>query len=360
VIGPSPAWAQEAAAAAEAATGVQPIIYILLGVLLLIAVVGIGVAIRRIISPPKTGASVLKETLAPYLDQDYFRRLDEAAAAAAAAGADAAKASFRERLAEALGNLILFKGIQAKHAKNLALAGIRMKANEFILIKCIVAIILFFLGFAVSFRLWVGIIVGFVGWLMPNTWLKMKVSGRRRAFQGQLLDVLIQMSNGLRAGYSFLQAMEAVAREMPPPVSEEFSRVTREISLGKPVDDALLDLAERMQSKDLDFVVTVIQIQRQIGGNLSEILDSVGATIRERLRLMGQIRALTAQGKMGGIVIAALPFGLFIIMYMLNPEVQGALFTTEPRIIGWILVGVGLIMQSIGAFVIKKMVVIEM
>lgn len=354
-----PAWAQDAAAAAET-TGVQPVVNVLLGVLLLIALVGIGVAIRRLVKPPKTTAAVLKETLAPYLDQDYFRRLDEEAAALAALGAEAQKASFRERMSEAVGNIVLFRGIQAKHAKNLALAGVRMRANEFILIKCALAVIGFALGLAVSFRVWVGMIVGFVGWLLPNMVLKMRVSARRKAFQGQLLDALIQMSNGLRAGYSFLQAMEAVAREMPPPVSEEFSRVTREISLGKPVDDALIDLAERMVSKDLDFVVTVIQIQRQIGGNLSEILDSVAATIRERLRLMGQIRALTAQGKMGGIVIAALPFGLFIIMYLLNPEVQGSLFTVEPRIVGWIMIAVGLIMQAIGAFVIKKMVVIEM
>lgn len=352
--------AQEAAAAAPPAAdegGSNTLIYVALGFLLLGALAGIGIAARRIISPPKSSASILKETLAPYLDTEYFRRLDEQAAADAMENQEKAQATFQQRLAEALGNLILFRGLQQKSAKKLALSGIKMKANEFILMKFGVTFVSFFLGLAVSFSIAVGMIVAFVGWFLPNMWLNMKVSGRRSRFQGQLLDVLIQMSNGLRAGYSFLQAMEAVAREMPPPVSEEFTRLTREISLGKPVDDALLELGERMQSKDLDFVVTVIQIQRQIGGNLSEILDSVGTTIRERLRLQGQIRALTAQGKMGGIVIASLPFALFGIMYMLNPDVQGELFKS---VIGYIMVAIGLVMQSIGAFIIKQMVVIEM
>jgi tight adherence protein B len=128
------------------------------------------------------------------------------------------------------------------------------------------------------------------------------------------------MVNGLRAGYSTMQAMEAVSKELPAPISEEFRRVVQEMQIGIPLETALDNLLRRIPSDDLDFVITAINVQREVGGNLSEILDTISFTIRERVRIKGEVRTLTAQVRTSGTVLSFIPFGLTLILWFLNPE----------------------------------------
>ena len=164
------------------------------------------------------------------------------------------------------------------------------------------------------------------------------------------------MVNSLRAGYSTMQAMEVISNEMPVPISEEFGRVVMELQLGVPFDTAMANLMRRMPSADMDLVITAMSVQREVGGNLAEVLDAISFTIRERVRIKGEIKAMTAQGRITGYVITALPFALAGLIYMMTPDFMGVLFT-DPC--GYVLIIVSIIMIGLGYFVINKIVSIE-
>lgn len=194
------------------------------------------------------------------------------------------------------------------------------------------------------------------GLVVPRFYVKFRQFQRIKKIDNQLVDALILISNSLKSGYSFLQGMELVAEEAPHPISSEFRRMLRETNLGYPLEQALDGLAERVPSEDLDLVVTVIKIQRQIGGNLAEILDKIVHTIRERIRIKGEINTLTAQGKLQGIILTLLPVGMAVGIYMMNPEFMMPLFTT---LMGKAMLGAAFILQMIGGFMIKKIVEIK-
>lgn len=200
---------------------------------------------------------------------------------------------------------------------------------------------------------WLGVVAGFI---LPRVIVKRIKQKRIQRFNSQIGDSLVVMSNSLRAGFSFLQAMELVSREMPSPISVEFSRTLREMNLGTPTEEALLSLTNRIESEDLDLVITAVLIQRQVGGNLSEVLDGISHTIRERIRIKGEIRTLTAQGRISGIIVGVLPLAIGLILSVINPKYIGALFT-DP--VGWALLTVGVISMTIGAALIKKIVDIK-
>jgi tight adherence protein B len=160
--------------------------------------------------------------------------------------------------------------------------------------------------------------------------------------------------------------MEAIATELPPPVSVEFERVVQEVRLGLSVAQALDNMYRRVPSEDLDLVITAVNIQREVGGNLAEVLDNISFTIRERVRIKGEIRTLTAQGRISGTIISLLPVVLGFILYLINPEYVSELWVKEapwiwPGVIpcGYLLLGVGLIMIASGWFAIRKIVDIE-
>jgi tight adherence protein B len=187
-----------------------------------------------------------------------------------------------------------------------------------------------------------------------------------RAFDGQLSDTLNLWVNALRSGYSVLQAMEAIATELPPPVSVEFERVVQEVRLGLSVAQALDNMYHRVPSEDLDLVITAVNIQREVGGNLAEVLDNISFTIRERVRIKGEIRTLTAQGRISGTIISLLPIGLGLVLYLINPEYVSQLWIMEapwifPNVIpcGYVLIGVGGLMIFLGWLAIRKIVSIE-
>jgi tight adherence protein B len=203
----------------------------------------------------------------------------------------------------------------------------------------------------------IGVICGVAGLFAPRIYVSYKTGQRLRRFEDQLADNLQMMVNGLRSGYAVLQSVEAVAREAPEPTATEFRRVVRETQLGIPLDEALDHLLLRMPSEDLDLVVTAINIQREVGGNLAEILDIISHTIRERIKLKGEIRVLTAQGRVTGYIIAGLPVGLLALLMVLNPDYVGRLFTN--RLCGWPMLGCGAGMIALGAAAIQKIVDIE-
>jgi tight adherence protein B len=216
------------------------------------------------------------------------------------------------------------------------------------------------IGFFLTGRSLIFAVVFFpIGAFIPRIYVKLAQGKRLKQFDNQLGDMLNLVVNGLRAGFSTLQAMEAVSRELPKPISEEFRRVVQEIQLGLPMEEALEHLLRRINSDDLDLVITAINVQREVGGNLAEILDVISYTIRERVRIKGQIAALTAQGRATAWVISALPVVLVLLLFVLNRDYIMTLFHPETRGCGIpILILAGILIVS-GFFAVQKIVDID-
>jgi tight adherence protein B len=195
-----------------------------------------------------------------------------------------------------------------------------------------------------------------VGYQLPRYVVETMWENRIQRFEDQLLDALSFMSNGLKSGLSLLQAMDMVREELPNPISEEFALTLNEQRLGVPFEDALLGLEKRIGTEDIQIVVTSINILRTSGGNLSETFDTVAATIRERKKVQGRIKSLTAQGVAQGVIIVFMPFVLGFILWMMDPVLISRLWTTW---LGWILIFVMLGLQTAGGWMIKKIVKVE-
>jgi tight adherence protein B len=195
-----------------------------------------------------------------------------------------------------------------------------------------------------------------LGWVTPQMLLRRSIAHRKKLFTQQLPDALSIIANALRSGYSFLQAMDVVSREMPAPISKEFSLVLREARVNIPVEEALAHMVERVNSPDLDLVVTAVVIQRQVGGNLSEVLEKIGETVKDRVRLQGEVRTLTAQGRLSGWIVSLLPVVLALAEQAIMPGVLKPLFTHP---LGIALLAMAVVMQFIGIITIRKMVNME-
>jgi tight adherence protein B len=197
-----------------------------------------------------------------------------------------------------------------------------------------------------------GIGMAVLAYLIPAIYLRNAITRRRLAFERQLVDVLVLMTGAVRAGYSLQQALDAVAREMHAPASEEFRRVIYEIGLGLPVSQALNNLSTRMQNGDLYLVVTAININYQVGGNLVTMLESVTKTIRERVRLFGEIRTLTSQQRFNSYILTLMPVGFAAILFILNPGYISTVF--QPSI--WLCFPIGATISTIlGNIVIRRL-----
>ncbi|MDN5293982.1 MAG: tight adherence protein [Eubacteriales bacterium] len=240
--------------------------------------------------------------------------------------------------------------------RELARADIPLKGEEFIVINILAGLAPALLAVLLSGNLFTSLVFGIIGLLVPQIMLRRAKHRRLQTFNNQISDALVIMANSLRAGFSFLQAMEMVSKEMPPPISVEFGRALREMNLGTPTEEALLNMTKRIESDDLDLVVTAVLIQRQIGGNLSEVLDNISHTIRERIRIKGEIKTLTAQGRLSGLIVSLLPLVLSLVLYFINPSYIALLFRNP---IGIFMVVTGVIMQVVGIFFIRRIVNIE-
>ena len=270
----------------------------------------------------------------------------------------------------ALNRVVERRDWAANMARELARADLTLRPSEFLAIRIASVIgvpmgmlVLGSLGVVSAFSnplMWV--VGGVVGFFLPRLWLTRRKTKRLKAFNGSLSDTITLLANSLRAGSSFLQSLELIVRESRPPISTEFARVIREVNLGLPLEEALGNLQRRVRSDDLDLMTTAIQIHHTVGGDLAEILDSIAFTIRERVRIKGEIATLTAQQKLSGIVVGLLPLGLMGALSVIAPHFLQPMFGPPEVVgipVGVIILAFGGLLMVIGFFAIRKVVDIE-
>jgi tight adherence protein B len=273
--------------------------------------------------------------------------------------ADAEAIKKPSALTSALDSALAERPFAQKWRTQLSRADLKITVAEYAALHVIAMIGFFLIGYFVIFgqQIVMGLVSAFVGFFAPKIFVARTISRRLNRFEEQLPDTLGLWVNALRSGYSVMQAMEAISRDAPEPTGTEFRRVVQEISLGIDMADALDHLLLRMESEDLDLVVTAVNIQREVGGNLAEILEVISHTIRERIKLKGEIRVLTSQGRITGYVISGLPIILALFLYAINPTYMANLF--ENRFCGWPLLGIGLALIGIGSAAVGKIVDID-
>ena len=243
--------------------------------------------------------------------------------------------------------------------RQLARADIKLRVAEYIALIVISTIVAGAVAYLLGSRLPISFLIGAViGFFAPRFYVNGQQKRRLTRFNDQLSDMLNLMVNGLRAGYSTMQAMEAVSKEMPTPICDEFRRVVQEMQIGIPMEVALENLLRRIPSDDLDFVVTAINVQREVGGNLSEILDTISFTIRERVRIKGEIRTLTAQVRTSGSVLSLIPVFLTLVLWFLNPNYLMSLQDGGPYCVIGVAVAV-IFLITTGYLIMMKIADIE-
>ncbi len=259
--------------------------------------------------------SMVEERLGRYVDQEKPVDSDQEKNSSMVSdwvNARVAKSSFGETL-----------------ARDLARADLKIKPGEFIALMIISAAAVGFIGYFIGRGILGGLAGGAIGLFLPRFYVKSQQSKRLIRFNEQLSDMLNLMVNGLRAGYSTMQAMEAVSKELPAPICDEFRRVVQEMQLGVPMQQSLDNLLRRIPSEDLDLVITAINVQREVGGNLAEILDTISYTIRERVRIKGEIRVLTTQVMYSGRFLSMMPVFVMGILYLVNRPYMEEFFKPE-------------------------------
>jgi tight adherence protein B len=268
----------------------------------------------------------------------------------------AASVAMTQLIANRLEASISGRTFAAQLQADLGRANLSVTVGEFLILQVSAAATSGALAFLISRAPAVACFFAVVGWFLPKVWLGQRKAARLKAFNDQLADTIALMSNSLRAGMSLLQSMELITREAGPPVSEEFHRVVREVGLGVGPQEALLHMVQRVDSEDLDLLVTAILVQFEIGGNLSRILDSIASTIRERVKLHGEIRTLSAQGRMSGYILSGMPIAIGGMLMLIAPSYMGKLFSPGPWLVLPVLAIIGV---SIGTFILRQLVVIE-
>ncbi|MEW5783786.1 MAG: type II secretion system F family protein [Bacillota bacterium] len=260
------------------------------------------------------------------------------------------------RLLGRIGKIVSGRAYLKKVQDKLVKARVLIKAEELVGFSLVFSIAVLLLCWLVARSLWPAIVLGVLVFKLPVMLVERRRRKRMDNLNRQLPDALGVISNGLRAGFGFQQALSVVTQEMEPPISEEFARVIRKNQLGKPMADVLKELSESTDSDDLDMVITALLIQRQVGGNLAEVLDNVSDTVRERIRIKGEIKTLTAQGRLTALVISLLPPGVMAMIMLINPDYILTLFK-EP--LGMLLIGVAVVLQLMGIAALRKIINIE-
>jgi tight adherence protein B len=258
------------------------------------------------------------------------------------------------------------KGIMQRIEDDLAGADIPMRATEYLLLRFLLAGIGFLVGFVGLGFPHSGLILAVAGYLVPAGGVRYYHHRRREKFVRQLADALMLLTNSLRSGYGFLKGLELVAKEMADPISKELNRTLREINLGATVEQGLMNLGRRVNSQDLDIVISAYLVQKDVGGNLTEIMEKVAETIRERLRIQGDIKVLTAQGRLSGLIVGLMPVVLFLIFITYMPDYFRPMFAAPYFPLGGVNVPMGVIMlalalcwQCLGGYPIFKVINIK-
>jgi tight adherence protein B len=263
----------------------------------------------------------------------------------------------RERFSsfQALDRLLRRNDTGARLSLELARAALPLRVGEYLLLRWLTALVLLFVAFRGSGSP-IALAAGVIGYFLPALFVRWRQAKRARAFDDQLVDALTLIGNALKSGYSFLQGMEAIAKEMPAPIGMEFEQALREIRVGGSVEEALTAISHRVRSDDFELIVTAMVIQRQVGGNLTEILASIAYTVRERHRILREVRVLTSQERMSGYVIAGLPVFLVVALTVMSPHYITGMWADS---LGRIILGASAVMEVIGLLVIRKIVEIE-
>jgi len=264
------------------------------------------------------------------------------------------KAKPGRKILELAGRIFTARKITEEVNSELTKADIPLKGEEFLGLMLLLSLgggLL--LTLLTGGNLMIGFITAFLGGYLPHFVLRAAKARRFGKFNNQIGDALVIMANSLRSGFSFLQAMDMVRNELPDPIAKEFGTALQEMNWGTPTEEALLNMAARVNSDDLELVVTAVLIQRQVGGNLAEVLDNIANTIRERVRIKGEIKTLTAQGRISGLIIGLLPILLTVVIYFLNPAYITPLFYSKT---GLLMVSCAVLSQIIGLSLIRKIV----
>lgn len=235
-------------------------------------------------------------------------------------------------------------------------AGLPLLGKEYVAIAGGLAVLVFLVTAVAGRSLVTGLLGGILTLFGAVIFLQRRISRWKEAFERQLADCLTLVSNSLRAGFSFLQTMEIISREMQPPMSTEFANVMRNTSLGRTMEDALQEMDQRVGNEDFSLVITAVLIQQQVGGNLATILDTIRETISERIRLRREVGTLTAQGKFSGLVLTCIPVALGLFFAVTSPEYLKPLLTTS---IGKMAIGIAVVMEIIGYLIISRIVDIK-
>ncbi len=269
-----------------------------------------------------------------------------------------------EGVLPSLGRLLAGKEWADRINDDLDRANLRFRVGEYVALRLALALVLFAAAMFVMGHGALGLLAGsaaaIVGYMLPKFHVKRRIKARLTKFDYQLVEALSLVSNALRSGFGFLQSMDLAAEQLKDPLALEFKRTINDINIGSSFEDALLALNERVHSKDLDIVVTAILIQRTVGGNLSEILDTVACTMRERARIKGELKTLTAQQKMSGYIVGGLPVAiigiLLLIGQMTGDTYMMTLFTTTG---GRVALMAAVLLEGLGIMIIRKILAIE-
>lgn len=235
-------------------------------------------------------------------------------------------------------------------------ADILLRIDEFIGLVVLMALGAGIIGLVFTNNVMYALIGALLGTLLPIVYVQYKKSQRAALLSEEIGESLTGMSNSLRAGYSFQQAMDAVSKETQGPLGKEYRRTLREMNLGVTTEQALQNLINRVQNEDLELMISSVLIQRSIGGNLAEMFDKIADTIRQRIRMKGEVRVLTAQGRVSSWIIGLMPVFLIIVISVINPGYLSFFFEST---IGWILLAAAAVSEVIGFIIIQKIVNIE-
>ncbi len=238
----------------------------------------------------------------------------------------------------------------------LAIAGVKLSAKEYLYLWLGVTVVPMFLLAIFGVNPITYLAIGAVGLAVPPLLIERACKKRKELFNRQLGEALIVMGNCVRSGYTFQQAMESIATDMKPPISTEFAHVLRETKYGLSFDEAMEHMKQRVENKEFELLVTAVTISNQVGANLSDMLELISNTIRDRLKLREEAKVLTSQGRLSGFIVGALPIILGLAMMIMNPEYIGSFFEST---IGKVMLAVGAVMEVIGFIVVNKIVDIK-
>jgi len=306
----------------------------------IVAVFGVGILVVGLLISRRASSAFIEERLG----------ITETAVQA-----DAARVR-RSPVGDAVERALASRGMGSEMATQLARADLKITVGEFMAATVILVIAAGGVAYFLKKDMVVTAGACLLGFFAPRFYVGLLRGRRMKAFSDQLGDTINLMVNGIRAGYSILQAMESVSQEMGPPIATEFGRVVQEVQFGLTLEHALSNMLRRVPSDDLDMLITAINVQREVGGNLAEVLDSISYTIRERLRIKGEIRSKTGQSRISGYMVGMVPIVLAVFIYLINPDYMGQM-VTHPC--GYVMLGTAVLGIVLGFVVMNKVMQID-